>query len=516
MSNFITTNLNQSLFFDLNYLEVLGDDTFEYFLYQLLENEIDLTAFLDTYNNNKVGRKAYHPALLLRVIFYAYYRGMVSSREIERACKTDLKFIALAAGTQPHFTTLANFVSSHSELMKDLFHRILLVCDKSNLIGKEHFAIDGCKIACDASRQWSGKHHELEKKSDKLKKAANRIIERHKDSDSDKNDDSGHKKEEKQTIETLLKNAKKIDDFLSTNEKRIGTGKSKQEVCSNITDNESAKMKTNKGMIQGYVCVTTADDKHQIIVDAESYGMGTEHTTLIPSIEAIKKNLGDDVLDSAVVTADTGFSSESNMKYIFENKIDAVIPDNQYRKRDEVFINSETYNEKQAERNKTRIDTKSKNRFKASAFKFDSELNTCVCPNNKSMHYMGDHFETTAGLNKRFIGSLSDCKNCPIQQKCMRNPVKEKGRQVSFLRDDKQTVKFMDIMKDKIDSAEGRRIYSKRMWTIEPVFGNICSNKKLSKSNLRGKTKVNGQWLMYCMIHNLEKLWKYGEQEMMA
>ena len=269
-------------------------------------------------------------------------------------------------------------------------------------------------------------------------------------------------------------------------------------------------------MIQGYVCVTTADDKHQIIVDAESYGMGTEHTTLIPSIEAIKKNLGDDVLDSAVVTADTGFSSESNMKYIFENKIDAVIPDNQYRKRDEVFINSETYNEKQAERNKTRIDTKSKNRFKASAFKFDSELNTCVCPNNKSMHYMGDHFETTAGLNKRFIGSLSDCKNCPIQQKCMRNPVKEKGRQVSFLRDDKQTVKFMDIMKDKIDSAEGRRIYSKRMWTIEPVFGNICSNKKLSKSNLRGKTKVNGQWLMYCMIHNLEKLWKYGEQEMMA
>ncbi|NRB79764.1 MAG: transposase, partial [Saccharospirillaceae bacterium] len=71
-------------------------------------------------------------------------------------------------------------------------------------------------------------------------------------------------------------------------------------------------------------------------------------------------------------------------------------------------------------------------------------------------------------------------------------------------------------MKEKIDSAAGRRIYNKRMWTIEPVFGNICSNKKLSKSNLRGKTKVNGQWLMYCMIHNLEKLWKYGERELMA
>ncbi|MCJ8315396.1 MAG: IS1182 family transposase [Pseudomonadales bacterium] len=516
MSNFIPTNLNQSLFFDLNYLEVLGDDTFEYFLYQLLETEIDLSAFYDIYKNNKVGRKAYHPALLLRVIFYAYYRGMISSREIERACKTDLKFIALAAGTQPHFTTLANFVSTHSETMKDLFHRILLICDQSNLIGKEHFAIDGCKIACDASRQWSGTHKELAKKSDKLKKTANRIIERHKDNDSDKSDGNGQHKEEKQKIETLLMNAKKIDDFLNTNEKRIGVGKQKNEVQSNITDNESAKMKTNKGMTQGYVCVTVADDKRQIIVNADSYGMGTEHTTLIPSIEGIKKYLGNDVLDSAVITADTGFSSESNMKYIFENKIDAVIPDNQYRKRDEKFIKSETYNEKQAERNNERIDTKSKNKYKASVFKFDSELNTCVCPNNKSMRYMGDHYETTAGLNKRFVGELKDCRNCPLQQKCMHNPVKEKGRQVSFLRDDKRTVKFMDIMKEKIDSAAGRRIYSKRMWTIEPVFGNICSNKKLSKSNLRGKTKVNGQWLMYCMIHNLEKLWKYGERELMA
>ena len=103
----------------------------------------------------------------------------------------------------------------------------------------------------------------------------------------------------------------------------------------------------------------------------------------------------------------------------------------------------------------------------------------------------------------------------------MKNPIKQKGRQVSFpiagtRAADNPKTKFMDLMKKKIDSTLGRSIYSKRMWTIEPVFGNICSNKKLAKSNLRGQKKVNGQWLMYCMIHNLEKLWKYGKQELMA
>ena len=170
MPNFINDDLNQSVFIDINYQEVLGKNTFEYCLYYLLENELDLSAFTETYNNHSVGRKAYHPALMLRVIIYAYYRGVTSSRTIERLCKTDLKFMALAAGRAPHFTTIADFISSNCGAVSELFHKLLLVCDESGLIGKEHFAIDGCKLPSDASRQWSGKHSELRKKSENLKR----------------------------------------------------------------------------------------------------------------------------------------------------------------------------------------------------------------------------------------------------------------------------------------------------------------------------------------------------------
>ena len=112
MSNFLDDNLNQSVFFDINYLEVLGQNTFEHCLYYLLERDELLVEFLQRYKNKNAGRKAYPPALLLRVIFYAYYRGHTSSRVIQDLCKTDLKFIALASGHQPHFTTIAGFVAN--------------------------------------------------------------------------------------------------------------------------------------------------------------------------------------------------------------------------------------------------------------------------------------------------------------------------------------------------------------------------------------------------------------------
>ncbi len=99
----------------------------------------------------------------------------------------------------------------------------------------------------------------MRKKSDKLKEAAKKIIDKHLSNDSDKGSGNKIPGDQQQTIDTLMKNARKIDDFLSTNEPRMGQGRRKQEVQSNITDNQSAKMTTSKGTIQGMACVTAAE-----------------------------------------------------------------------------------------------------------------------------------------------------------------------------------------------------------------------------------------------------------------
>ena len=510
MPNFLDDNLNQTVFFDINYLDVLGSNTFEYCLYHLLENDDIVADFYSRYKNKNVGRKAYPPALLLRVVFYAYYRGHTSSRVIARLCTTDLKFIALASGRQPHFTTIANFVSSNCEAIGHLFHKILLICDESGLIGKKHFAIDGCKLPTNASKQWSGTHKELRKKSEKLKSAAKRIVDKHLSNDSDKSSGENIPEDQQQTIDTLMKNANKIDDFLSTNQPRMGQGKRKKEVQSNITDNQSAKMTTSKGTIQGMACVTAADEKHQIIVHAQAFGMGQEQATLAPMVEGIKHQFGSDIFKpSLVLTADTGFSSEATMQYLFNENINAVVPDNQFRKRNPVFSGSDFYNKHKAIRKKTRKDQQSNDSvFHSSAFTVNTDKNVCVCPAGKTLLFSGDHFKGAKGTYSRFRGRLNDCRSCAMQNKCMKNPVKEQGRQVSFLNKENETMTCLDLMKQKIDSPEGRRLYSRRMWTIEPVFGNITSNKGLNRISVRGEVKATAQWLLYCLVHNMEKLWK--------
>ena len=186
MPNFKPDNIRQRKFLDVDFLKVIGDDTFEYCLYQLLEREAMLSAFEACYKNDHGGRPAYEPKVLLRVILYAYSRGITSSRVIASLCRTDLKFMALAGGEAPHYTTIADFVSREPAAIGDVFTRVLLVCDNSGLIGKEHFSIDGCKLPSDASKQWSGTHEHMREKMEKMRKLANQIIEKHRDSDSQK------------------------------------------------------------------------------------------------------------------------------------------------------------------------------------------------------------------------------------------------------------------------------------------------------------------------------------------
>lgn len=405
MGNFRTDNIRQQTLMNVDFLEVIGNKSYEYSLYRLLEQDEIVSEFIKQYKNDNNGRKAYRPSVLLRIIFAAYYRGITSSRVIATLCKTDLKFMALAGGETPHFTTIAGFVSSYPDAIADVFQKILLICDESGLIGKEHFAIDGCKLPSDASKQWSGTHEELEKNARKMLDAAEKIVAKHQANDGKSGDDQ-HRDRELQTIETLTSNAQKILEFLSKNEPRLGQGERPGEVQSNITDPESAKMLTGYGAYQGFVAVTAADEKYQVIVSAEAYGMGQEQSTLAPTIETIESNLGIDLSKpGTVVTADTGYSSEANMKYVFENGIDAVFPDNQFRKRDPLFAASETYNTHKEKRKKTRKDKAKKvTVFSASEFKANLKTNTCICPAGKEMMFHGEVGDEVRGTYSRFRG----------------------------------------------------------------------------------------------------------------
>ena len=514
MPNYKPYDYNQSSMVVINYEDQLQPGTFEQAIHYLVGKRMDLSAFDPKYCNDKGGRAAYDPAILLKIILFAYSKGITSSREIAWCCKTNIIFKALSCDTTPHFTTIANFVSSYPKAIETLFEQVLLICHEEGLLGNELFAIDGCKMSSDAAKEWSGTFSELEQKRQKIKRQIKYCIKEHKKLDRRRSDEKERAKRLDQMINTLDKASAKIDQFLKSTDPRMGQGKRLKEVKSNITDNQSAKMTTSKGTLQGFTGVVAVDKKHQIVVEAQAFGEGQEHHTLQPILEGLSDRYKRIGISNAiyktgvVVTADTGFSNEENNRYLKEKKINAYIPDNQFRSRDPKFKHQKRkYGKRHQDKPKLRAV------IPASEFEFYKEERVCICPEGEVLTFIGDYVTDTGITKAHFSGRLSQCKNCHLNHRCMQNPEsarhrKGSGRQVSFQVKRQRTA--TDWMKRRVDSREGKQIYGHRMSVVEPVFGNIGTNKGLNRFSLRGKEKVNGQWQLYCMIQNIEKLMRYG------
>lgn len=475
--------------------------TFEHALNHLLDHELDLTGFDSRFNNDVTGATAYPPAMLLKVILFAYSQGIISSRDIERTCREHVTFIALSGDSQPHFTTIAGFVSSLGDDIARIFTQILFICDKQGLIGREMFAIDGVKLPSNASKAKSGTRADFEHQATKLEKAARVMLERHREEDH-RALEPDLKAKETQRITRLQTDAAQIREWLTTNpEDRKGSKGAIRK--SNRTDNESAKMATSKGVIQGYTGVAAVDAKHQIIVEAQAHGTGNEQELLIPVVTSMKEILAHDTL----ITADAGYHSEANLKELAELEADALIADNKMRSRDERFAEQGKYKALPDPIHDKGGKPKQAARYQPKDFKYVPQAGTCICPAGKQLYGDGSGCIISGRAAIRFKGAQRDCVPCEHRERCLLTPEKTKVRQVAFFQGKADgSVSYTDKMKVRIDSPEGRIAYGRRFATVEPVFGNLRHNKQLNRFTLRGQKKVDAQWKLYCLVHNIEKL----------
>lgn len=507
MARFKHYDYSQMKLLPVSFAAQILPGTFEHTLNHLIDEEFDLSVFEAHYKNDETGAPAYDPAILLKVILYAYSRGVTASREIERLCKENIIFMALAADSQPHFTTIAGFVRNLEKEITTLYRDVLLVCDAANLIGREMFAVDGVKMPSNASKSWSGTKKDFAKKLEKMERAVAYLVKRHREED-ERGEDGPKQDARKKQIDTLNKAAQKVKEWLATHEDKPGAkGRLRK---SNITDNESAKMKTSKGIIQGYNGVAVVDAKHQVVVHAEAFGEPQEQGLLVPVLEGTRESFkaigeSEDILKKVKLSTDSGFHSEANLKYVYEQEIDGYIADRLFRKRDPRFAG--------ADRHHPGPKTKS-GQFHPKDFTHDAQAQTCTCPAGHSLIRNGERCFINGREAVKFSGPKQACTSCELRHKCLRHPERTKVRQVIFFsgrwQDGKE--RYTEKMKSKIDSDEGRYQYARRLAIVEPVFGNTSGNLRLNRFSLRGKRKVNTQWLLYCAVHNLGKVHRYATE----
>nr|WP_232846536.1 transposase [Amphritea pacifica] len=288
MARYKHNDYNQTKMIPLRFADQIQPGSFEYTLSHVVDHDLDMSLFESRYRNDYNGAPAYDPAVLLKIVLFAYSRGITSSRKIAEACRENVLFMVLSADSQPHHSTIAEFITRMDDVIAPLFTQVLMVCDGMNLIGREMFAIDGCKMPSNAAKEWSGTRAELNRKQAKIDRAVARMLQAHQSSDNTDQQPEITERQQAQ-IKKLEEVSAKIKKHLATEPERLG--QRGRPVKSNITDNDSAKMtkgsgtlwsearreslkdetnKSAKGVIQGYNGVAAVDSKHQIIVHAQA------------------------------------------------------------------------------------------------------------------------------------------------------------------------------------------------------------------------------------------------------
>ena len=498
MAKYKRYDYRQSLMIPVKLEEQLMPGTLEFAIHTLVERRMDMSVFDANYQNDDVGRSAYDPKILLKVVLLGYSRGLISSRAIERACLENVLFMAMSCNQRPDHSTIAAFVSSMQDQILPLFCDILLVCEQENLLGGTFFALDGVKLASNASKESSGRISDLKKKKGKIQQKVKRLLKDQIAADKDDDDDFRPPAKRQRQIDKLQKQADRIESFLKQNDKKIG--ENKKELQSNVTDNESAKMHTSHGMVQGYNAQAIVDSKHQVIVHGQAIGKGLDNANLPPVVDGAKQNFesigkGKDYFKGKVLTADSSYHSVTNIAKCNEEKIDAYIPDNKFRNRDKRFASRLGYRPRSK-------------KFTLADFKYDGDKDEYMCPNGKQLRPLVKSGRHKGKLLKVYRSSEADCKRCQIRVKCLQNK-NAKSRYLSYYAD-ASGKNISQAMVEKIETPKGRQTYPQRIGIVEPVFANIRVHKGMDKFSLRGKIKVNIQWLLYCMVHNIEKVANYG------
>jgi transposase len=411
------------------------------------------------------GNPAYHPAMMLKIYFYAYAMGIFSSRKIAQALKNNIAFIFLAAWQKPDFRTISDFRKNNLKELGLLFCQIVLLCKQLGMVKLGHIAIDGTKIKANASDASTYDRGRIEKEIRCwLEKAE--AVDQQEDAlyGTDKTGDE---------LPEEVRDPKKRIQKLKELKKKLDAGGAEKI---NKTDPDAAFMKTTSGIKTSYNAQVSVDAEHQVIVAAEVTNQASDVQQLLPMIRQTQDNTLEKVRQCS---ADSGYSSGENIRQMETRQIDAYIPDREY----------------QAQHRGKPVDE-----FHKDSFVYDEKRDCYICVEGQQL--------TFSHLQKRKDKEplrIYRCRSCPACQFFGCCTTDNNGRSISRHPYEKE----LRQMRQKLDSESGKAIYGKRKYAVEPPFGHIKSIMGFTCFLLRGKPKVTGEFKLVCIAHNLRKICLY-------
>lgn len=443
-------SLDQQLLLPPDLREWLPEDDLAWFISDTVD-ELDLSAILQSYETGDGrGQPPYHPAMMVKLLLYAYCVGRPSSRKIEQATHRDVAFRVLAGDQHPDHDSIAEFRQRHLPALAALFVQVLRLCRAAGLVTLGHVALDGTKVQANASKHKAMSYARMEETEQRLQAEVDRLLDEAARVDAAEDAEYGRGRRgnevpaelarretrlakiraakaalEQEAREAAARAADTAQRKLAARDQRVGSAKGgvpqvpdpaqarpAPSAQQNFTDPDARIMKdgTTKSFVQAYNAQAAVDGHAQIIVACGVTHEATDVRQFEPMLTQMVTNTA---RVPAVVTADAGYFSDANVRAAVEAGIAVYIPP-------------------------------------------DKRVDGRTAP--------GSWDRRTSGPARH--------------------------------------------MRAELATPDGCAIYARRKAIVEPVFGQTKEVRGFRRFSLRGWGRVDGEWALICLTHNLLKLFR--------
>jgi len=317
----------------------LPSDHLAYFISDVVDN-LDLSVIMERYAGEERGYPPYHPAMMVKVLLYAYCSGVASSRKIEKRLCEDIAFRVLAANNTPDFRTISDFRKDHLKALAGLFLQVLKLCQKAGLVKLGHVALDGTKIKANASKHKAMSYKRMKEEEARLEAEVAELLKKAEAVDEEEDQRYGKgKKGDELPKELAFRDSrlKKIREAKATLEAEARLEAEKRPEKSdeddrpsdkaqrNFTDPDSRIMPASDGkyFIQAYNAQAAVDSANQVIVAAEVTNKPIDRGQAEPMMEIVKVNAGQ---LPCQMSADAGYFSSDVVNNLTALGIDVYMP----------------------------------------------------------------------------------------------------------------------------------------------------------------------------------------------
>ncbi len=468
MSNFKAYNQEQGIFRPIIPDELLEPDHPARIVDKVVEY-LNLDAIYNEYAEE--GNPAYHPKMMLKVLFYSYHSGLMSCRKMWNGLQNRADYIFLSGNQVPNFRTINSFRTRHIAVLPDLFTQIIYLCVKLDMIDFKNLAIDGQKIHANANFTRSKDKKRLQKTYDKVKEGLKKLVEKEVDEDF--------------PIETKIKRIKKLE----RQEQQLVSLQKKLELLNdekatiNMTDEEAPIMKhKDSRSLPSYNHQSAVDGLFGVTCSVTTGVKSDSPEDLLELVDATIENTGD---KHENVAADAGYCDYELLQKVEEEREENfLVPDRRF----------ET----------TEKDNASKGKYDKSHFekKDDGDI---VCPEGSPMKLKTINKNDDGHTVSIYEGT--NCEDCLSHDKCT------KGKKRTIAIDSREP--FREIMREKLRSDSGRELYMKRQGIVESTHGDDQKNKGWRQHHLRGNAKAALEFMLIRIGSNLGKIARYKANEFM-